>query len=58
MGLGLNLVVRVPNPLLGNVNLLGNLNIVSTKSHRTYKVLNLNVVKGQMHIKIFYGNEC
>ena len=37
MGLGLNLVVRVPDPLLSDINLLGNLNIVGTKSHKTHK---------------------
>ena len=29
LGLNLNLVMSVPNPLLGNVNLLGNLRISS-----------------------------
>ena len=64
MGLGLNLVVRVPDPLLGDVNLLGNLNIVGTKSHKTHKIVkfecckgtnarqNMNVVRGRMHVKI------
>ena len=37
VGLGLNLVVRVPDPLLSDINLLGNLNIVGTKSHKTHK---------------------
>ena len=37
VGLGLNLVVRVPNPLLSDVNLLGNLNISGTKSHKTHQ---------------------
>ena len=45
MGLGLNLVVRVPDPLLGNVNLLGNLNIVGTKSHKTHKSVKFECCK-------------
>ena len=39
VGLGLNPVVRVPDPLLGDVNLLGNLNIVGTKSHKAHKIV-------------------
>ena len=37
VGLGLNLVIKVPDPLLGDINLLGNLNISGTKSHKTHQ---------------------
>ena len=37
VGLGLNLVIRVLDPLLGDVNLLGNLHISGTKSHKTHQ---------------------
>ena len=46
MGLGLNLVVRVPDPLLSDINLLGNLNIVGTKSHKTHKIVKFERCKG------------
>ena len=34
MGFSLDLIIRIPNPFLGDVNLLGNLHISNTKSHK------------------------
>ena len=43
----LDLILRVPNPLLGDVNLLGNLHISSMKSHKEYIHVRIN-----MHLNI------
>ena len=34
MGFNLDLIIRVPNPFLSDVNLLGNLHISNTESHK------------------------
>ena len=42
VGFSLDLIMRVPNPLLGDVNLLGHLHISNTKSHEEYIHVRIN----------------